>query len=70
MDPCTTAGISMTEPAMPRRQPGPQEPKGTPHASLGTHPWQEPRPTFVEPKVIKHGKLEAVTAGFFGGFTP
>lgn len=33
-------------------------------------PWQEPKLAFIEPRLIKHGQLEAVTAGFFGGFTP
>ena len=33
-------------------------------------PWQEPKLAFIEPKLTKHGKLEEVTAGFFGGFTP
>jgi hypothetical protein len=36
----------------------------------GEAPWQEPKLTFIEPKLTKHGKLEEVTAGFFGGFTP
>jgi hypothetical protein len=31
--------------------------------------WQEPKLTFIEPKLTTHGKLEEVTAGFFGGFT-
>lgn len=33
-------------------------------------PWQEPKLIFIEPKLTTHGKLEEVTAGFFGGFTP
>ena len=34
-------------------------------------PWQEPKLTFVEPKLTKHGSLEEATGhGFFGGFTP
>lgn len=33
-------------------------------------PWQEPKLTFVEPKLTIHGKLEEVTAGFFGPFSP
>jgi hypothetical protein len=37
---------------------------------MDKQPWQEPKLTFVEPKLIKHGKLAEVTAGFFGGFTP
>jgi hypothetical protein len=36
----------------------------------GKQPWQEPKLTFIEPKLTKHGKLEAVTAGFFGPFSP
>jgi hypothetical protein len=39
--------------------------------SVGKKPWQEPKLTFVEPKLTKHGALEEVTGqGFFGGFTP
>jgi hypothetical protein len=33
-------------------------------------PWQEPKLTFIEPKLTTHGKLEEVTGAFFGGFTP
>jgi hypothetical protein len=36
----------------------------------GQQPWEEPRLTFIEPKLTKHGKLEEMTAAFFGGFTP
>jgi hypothetical protein len=36
----------------------------------GKEPWQEPKLAFIEPKLTIHGKLEEVTAGFFGGFTP
>ena len=32
--------------------------------------WLEPKLTFVEPKLISHGKLTEVTGQFFGGFTP
>jgi hypothetical protein len=32
--------------------------------------WQEPKLRFVKPKLTKHGKLEEVTAGFFGQFSP
>jgi hypothetical protein len=32
--------------------------------------WQEPKLSFVEPKLTQHGKLEQVTGGFFGGFSP
>jgi hypothetical protein len=39
-------------------------------ASGGQQPWEEPRLTFIEPKLTKHGKLEEMTAAFFGGFTP
>lgn len=40
------------------------------HEEGGKQPWQEPKLTFIEPKLTKHGKLEAVTAGFFGPFSP
>jgi hypothetical protein len=38
--------------------------------SHGQQPWEEPKLTFVEPKLTKHGTLEEVTTAFFGGFTP
>lgn len=36
----------------------------------GKQQWQEPKLTFVKPKLTKHGELKEVTAGFFGGFSP
>jgi len=33
-------------------------------------PWQEPKLTFVEPKLTEHGKLTEVTGQFFGAFSP
>jgi hypothetical protein len=34
-------------------------------------PWQEPKLTFIEPTLTKHGTLEDVTGqGFFGTFSP
>ena len=36
----------------------------------GNAPWQEPKLTFIEPTLTTHGRLEDVTAGYFGGFTP
>jgi hypothetical protein len=39
-------------------------------SAVGKAPWQEPKLVFIEPKLIKHGRLEEVTAGFFGGFSP
>jgi hypothetical protein len=37
----------------------------------GTQPWQEPKLTFIEPTLTKHGTLAEVTGqGFFGGFSP
>jgi hypothetical protein len=41
-----------------------------PTEESGKQPWQEPKLTFVEPKLTKHGNLEEVTSAFFGGFTP
>lgn len=37
--------------------------------SSGERVWQEPKLTFIEPKLVSHGKLEQVT-GFFGPITP
>ena len=33
-------------------------------------PFTEPKLTFVEPKLVKQGGLEEITAGFFGTFSP
>ena len=33
-------------------------------------PFVEPRLTFVEPKLKKHGEVKEITAGFFGSFYP
>jgi hypothetical protein len=30
----------------------------------------EPKVSFIEPKLIKHGDATKITAGFFGGFSP
>ena len=32
--------------------------------------WEEPKLTFLEPKLTKHGTLEEVTSAFFNSFTP
>jgi hypothetical protein len=32
--------------------------------------WQQPKLTFVKPKLTQHGKLEEVTGQFFGAFSP
>jgi hypothetical protein len=39
-------------------------------AGASALPWEEPKLTFIEPRLTKHGQLGEVTAGFFGGFTP
>ena len=36
----------------------------------GKQQWQEPKLTFVKPKLTKHGELKEVTAAFFGTFVP
>jgi len=36
-------------------------------------PWQEPKLSFVKPKLTKHGELKELTGinnGFFGPFSP
>jgi hypothetical protein len=55
-----------------RPSPPAQEAQGLPpSATSGKEPWQEPKLTFVEPTLTKHGSLQEVTGqGFFGGFTP
>jgi hypothetical protein len=39
-------------------------------SSVGKKKWQEPKLTFVKPKLTKHGKLDEVTGQFFGAFSP
>ena len=41
-----------------------------PSSTEGKKRWQEPKLSFVKPKLTKHGKLDEVTGQFFGGFTP
>ena len=36
----------------------------------GKKRWQEPKLSFVKPKLTKHGKLDEVTGQFFGPFSP
>ena len=43
--------------------------EGQPSAG-GKKKWQEPKLSFVKPKLTKHGKLEEVTGQFFGAFSP
>ena len=33
-------------------------------------PWDQPKLTFVEPRLSKHGELERVTGQFLGAFSP
>jgi hypothetical protein len=47
-----------------------EEPGTTASSAASKAPWQDPKLAFIEPKLTAHGKLEEVTAGFFGGFTP
>ncbi len=54
-----------------KKQGNRSEPEKTQTSSAkGKKRWQEPKLTFVKPKLTKHGKLEEVTGQFFGGFTP
>ncbi len=36
----------------------------------GKEPFEEPKLTFVKPKLVRHGSVSEVTAGFFGPFYP
>lgn len=47
-----------------------QESQETPPSFQNKKEWQEPKLSFVKPKLTKHGRLEEVTGQFFGGFTP
>jgi hypothetical protein len=44
--------------------------KAQPGVAPEKQPWEEPKLAFIEPTLTKHGQLEEVTAGFFGGFSP
>ena len=44
--------------------------QGSVPSAQGKKKWQEPKLTFVKPKLTKHGKLEEVTGQFFGAFSP
>ena len=48
---------------------GRNEPAGM-GASQIKKPFTEPKLTFVEPKLIKHGDATKITAGFFSVFEP
>ena len=44
--------------------------RSDPSSTEGKKRWQEPKLSFVKPKLTKHGKLEEVTGQFFGAFSP
>ena len=47
----------------------PRRIRGSSRPAPGKQPWQEPKLTFVEPTLTKHGTLQELTGqGFFGGF--
>jgi hypothetical protein len=33
-------------------------------------PWEAPKLEFVEPRLVKHGEMKRITAGFIGTFVP
>jgi hypothetical protein len=47
-----------------------EAPGSTASPACGKERWNEPKLAFIAPKLIKHGRLEEVTAGFFGSFIP
>ena len=52
-------------------RPGAQEKQASvPASTEGKKRWQEPKLSFVKPKLTKHGKLDEVTGQFFGAFSP
>ena len=55
-----------------RKQDLPERVEGQSSASapVGKKKWQEPKLSFVKPKLTKHGKLDEVTGQFFGAFSP
>jgi hypothetical protein len=55
-----------------RTPPGPAAPDSADHIPPGKQPWQEPKLTVVEPRLVKHGRLQDITGqqAFLGGFSP
>jgi hypothetical protein len=52
-------------------RPGAKEKQASgPSSTQGKKRWQEPKLSFVKPKLTKHGKLDEVTGQFFGAFSP
>ncbi len=48
----------------------PQEQKGSTQQTL-KKPFEEPKLTFIEPKLTRHGDVTKITQqGFFGTFSP
>jgi hypothetical protein len=39
-------------------------------AAAGEKEWQEPKLTFVEPKLTRQGDFVEITGQFFGAFSP
>jgi hypothetical protein len=47
------------------------QPLKTEKDSTESRPWVEPKLTFIEPKLTRHGELQEVTGqSFFGSFVP
>jgi hypothetical protein len=44
--------------------------ENSPQATEGEKEWQEPKLTFVEPKLTKQGDFVEITGQFFGAFSP
>ena len=42
----------------------------SPDATAGEKEWQEPKLTFVEPKLTRQGDFVEITGQFFGAFSP
>ena len=57
-----------------RKSTEPAPPSAASGAAVSQSParqaWVEPKLTFVEPKLTRHGPLTEVTGAFFGGFSP
>ena len=46
------------------------DPRADDSATTNREDWQEPKLTFIEPKLTSHGPLTSVTGQFFGAFSP
>jgi hypothetical protein len=60
----------MEQQPIQRTTPAHEEPGAESFLAEGKQPWQEPKLTFIEPKLTHHGTVQEVTGQSFGTFPP